>query len=92
MKTGNVKGMLGVCGAALLAGCSAYPGTEADFGNSVRHMVASQTVNPGPVDPSPVETGDGDRLNSVLEAYRSDVSRAETLPPPVVVGFGTTPR
>src|SRR5690606_15361851 len=48
-----------------LSACSAYPRTEADFGNSVRHMVSSQRVVTGPVDPDPVETGDGQRLNSV---------------------------
>ncbi|HEX9877800.1 MAG TPA: hypothetical protein VGC50_14200 [Gammaproteobacteria bacterium] len=77
---------------AALAACAAYPRTEADFGNSVRHMVRSQTVVTGPVDTAPVESGDGERLNGVLEAYRTDVSRTEEAPPPVAVQFGGTPQ
>lgn len=74
--------------AALVAACSAYPGVEEDYGNSVRHMVRMQKVVTGPVDPDPVETGDGERLNGVVEAYRSDVSRTDSPPPPVAVQFG----
>jgi hypothetical protein len=60
-----------------LAGCSAYPNTKADFGNSVRQMVRAQTSESGPVDSSPVETGDGQRLENVLKALRSDVTRGD---------------
>lgn len=92
MNSLHIKLLLPVCCAALASACSAYPRTEADFGDSVRHMVRSQTANPGPTDPSPVETGDGERLNGVLEAYRTDVARTEQAPAPVVVGFGSAPQ
>lgn len=69
---------------AAVAGCSAYPETQADFGNSVRHMVSSQTVDSGPVDPNPVETGDGQRLDGVLEGYRSGAVSAGDLDEPSV--------
>jgi hypothetical protein len=65
---------------AALAGCSAYPKTAADFGNSVRHMVSSQTVTPSkPVDTAPVETGDGERVAHVLEDYRTGAKSAQDL-------------
>jgi hypothetical protein len=75
--------------AALVAGCNAYPRLERDFGNSVRHMVDSQKVNTGPVDTTPVETGDGERLNNALGAYRSGVTRPEQSGQPVVLDFGS---
>ena len=72
-----------------LAGCSAYPSTEADFGNSVEHMVRSQQVPTGPVDTDPVEEGDGIRIDGVLDAYRTDVSRTDASTAPVNVQFGS---
>lgn len=71
-----------------LVACSVYPRTEADYGNSVEHMVRSQRMPTGPVDPDPVETGDGQRIDAVLEAYRTDVSRTDAPEPPVSVQFG----
>ena len=53
----------------LLSGCSAYPTTESEFGDSVRQMVRSQTVFVA-VEDAPVQTGDGQRLEAVLEGYR----------------------
>jgi hypothetical protein len=72
-----------------LSACSPYPRTEASFGDSVRHMISSQTVTNGPVDPSPVEEGDGQRINGVLEGLRNDVSRDEQGPAPVAITFGS---
>ncbi len=72
-----------------LAACSAYPSTEADFGNSVEHMVRSQRMPTDPVDAEPLETGDGQRIDAVLEAYRTDVSRGDAGAPPVNVSFGS---
>jgi hypothetical protein len=75
-----------------LSACAAYPRTEADFGNSVREMISAQTANPGPADPAAPEEGDGERLNSVVEAYRSDVSRAGQPAQNVSVSFGEIPQ
>jgi len=55
----------------LLSGCSAYPTTESEFGDSVRQMVRSQKVFVA-VDDAPVQTGDGQRLEAVLEGYREN--------------------
>ncbi len=55
----------------LLSGCSAYPTTESEFGDSVRQMVRSQTVFVA-VEDAPVQTGDGQRLEAVLEVYREN--------------------
>jgi hypothetical protein len=72
-----------------LGGCSTRSELERDFGNSVRHMVRSQQVETAPADTDPVRRGDGERLNGVLEAYRTDVSRPqEDGGQPVVLDFG----
>ena len=55
----------------LLCGCSAYPTTESEFGDSVRQMVRSQTVFVA-VDETPVTQGDGQRLEAALESYREN--------------------
>jgi len=86
--TTNLLKLSVVCAAiAIVVACSAYPRTEAEFGNAVRHMVRSQTV-PAPADTTPVQQGDGERQDNVLEAYRSDVSRDASPPPPVSIQFG----
>lgn len=63
---------------ATLAGCSSQESaTEADFGKSVRSMIQAQTLNPQESllpDPEAVDYGNGERLNNVMEAYKSDVS------------------
>jgi hypothetical protein len=89
MNIRNAKILGSLSSVMMLAACSPYPATEADFGNSVRHMVRSQSVTSGPVDTTPVETGDGERLNGVIEAYRTDVARGEPLQQPVAVSFGS---
>lgn len=77
-----------VAGAAILTAC-AYPYVENDFGESVRHMQRRQAVTSGPVDTTPVTTGDGQRIVSVLEALRSDVTRGDGgTEQPVTVQFG----
>jgi hypothetical protein len=67
-------------GAALtaLAGCAETPRVDAEFGNSVRHMVEAQTLDPEAARNPPAEApavADGQRVESVLEGYRKDVSR-----------------
>jgi len=88
MKTTVLTPLLGSIMLAALSGCAAYPNTERDFGNSVRHMVQAQRVNNGPVDTTPVDQGDGERLNNVLEAYRGDVSRPQDSAQPFVIDLG----
>ena len=58
--------------AGVCAGCSPYPRTEAEFGDSVRHMVRSQQVNPDATEAEPVLSGDGQRIENVLGVYRSN--------------------
>ena len=89
----NAKIWLALIALVGLVACSAYPSTEADYGNSVEHMVRSQRMPTGPVNTDPVETGDGDRIDAVLDAYRTDVSRTDSPAPPVSIEFGAgTPR
>jgi hypothetical protein len=89
MKTQSTRVVLGAAAIATLSACNAYPRTEADFGNSVRHMVERQAIANGPVDTTPVDTTDGQRANSVIEALRTDVTRESSGPPPVSITFGS---
>ena len=57
----------------LLGACSAYPTTESEFGDSVRQTVRSQKVSVA-ADETPVRTGDGERLEAVLESYRENAT------------------
>jgi hypothetical protein len=74
--------------AAGLAACGANPRTEADFGNSVRQMNAAQAFVSGPVDTSPVEEGDGERVMNVFDVYRTSVSRPQDVQAPIVLDIG----
>ncbi len=56
-----------------ISGCETSTGTERDYGKSVNMMVQSQTADPSAAmlpDPNAVDSGDGERLNHVVEAYR----------------------
>ncbi|HEY5624691.1 MAG TPA: hypothetical protein VIV14_13095 [Gammaproteobacteria bacterium] len=64
----------------LLFGCSATPVTDDEFGDSVRQMVRSQKIFVA-VDEAPVSSGDGQRLEAVLESYRSNEPAAVTEAP-----------
>ncbi len=61
----------------LLSACAAYPTTESEFGDSVRQMVRSQKIFAA-VDEAPVQTGDGQRLEAVLEGYRQNAPAEDT--------------
>ncbi len=63
--------VLAVCAA--LSACT-QTATEKDFGNSVRSMISAQTLNPEPQAGNP-ESGDGQRLEGVLEDYRGTVTK-----------------
>lgn len=55
-----------------IQGCGATA-TERDYGNSARALIEGQTANPMAAmlpDPEPIATGDGQRLDGVIEAYR----------------------
>jgi len=62
--------------AGLSSGCADVP-VEADnaFGESLAHMVADQTLNPGATaenGDAVAQDGEGRRLENVLEGYRTD--------------------
>jgi len=75
---------------AALSGCGAYgpTATELDYGNSVRHVVQSQTLNPPSTDTAPVDGGDGDRVRNALEVYRTDVAQPEDVKRDLIIGVG----
>jgi hypothetical protein len=95
----DMKTLIKISSGLLLAltlgattGCSgAKTATEADFGNSVRQMSQAQTLNPTTrslPDPDPIDYGDGERLNNVMETYRQDVSKPETVKEDIVINLG----
>ncbi len=63
------------------AGCAQGPvAVEQDYGKSVRQMVELQTANPAaPADTQPIDHGDGERLNNVIDVYRKDVGKPESV-------------
>ena len=73
-----INGLIFAIALAATAGCANQESaTESDFGNSVRSMIQAQTMNPQEAllpDPEPVDYGNGERLNNVLDAYKGDVS------------------
>ena len=79
--------------SAGLSACASEPtGTEADFGNSVRSMVAGQTVNPNATEENRgkhADQGDGQRGEGVMEAYRNDVTSSEEASRDLVLDLGT---
>lgn len=82
-----VNGLIIAIMLIAVAGCANQKSaTESDFGKSVRSMIHAQTLNPQEAllpDPEPVDHGNGERLNHVMEAYKSDVST-----PPDTKQFG----
>jgi hypothetical protein len=82
---------LGVQAAAMLAGCGKPTLVERNFGESVRQMVEAQTYDPSTLsNPStePVEGGDGQQLENVIGAYRSDVAKPEAVNDDIVINVG----
>lgn len=71
-------------GLALLVGCSTSPVTDDEFGDSVRQMVRSQQIYVV-VDEEPVTGNDGQRLETVLESYRSNERPAAVEAPPSIL-------
>jgi len=70
----TIRSLLSCLALVLLSTACAWDdqtATERDFGNSVRSMIANQTANPEPAAPDS-ESGDGPRLEAVLESYRAD--------------------
>lgn len=66
---------------ALATGCAQGPvAVENDYRKSVNQMVELQTANPAaPADTNAVDHGDGERLNKVMEVYRKDVGKPESV-------------
>ena len=59
----------------LLAACANHGDTGAKFGDSVRHMTEKQIYNLEAAhnpDPEPLEGGNVDRLNGVLDSHRNN--------------------
>jgi type IV pilus biogenesis protein CpaD/CtpE len=85
-----ISGLAFAASLALLTGCAHGPeAVEADYGNSVRHMMQAQTANPtAPADTSAIEGSDGQRLNTVMETYRKDVSKPEDVKKDIIINVG----
>jgi hypothetical protein len=71
--------------AASVAGCQSEPSrVDRDFGASVRHAIAVQTADPTGY---PVGT-DGEKGEAVLQTYRQDVAKPETVERELTIHFG----
>jgi hypothetical protein len=59
----------------LATGCANYSATEADFGNSVRNVIAKQQLgNGGALDEDePLQSTDGRRVENVTRVYQTNV-------------------
>ncbi len=88
MKLNWKKQVICLLPAVLLGGCASEPTrTEAAFGDSVRSMVRAQTLNQETLtNPSDevIDSTDGQKLEVVLEAYRTVVAD------PAAAGDGVT--
>ena len=59
----------------VIGGCAGGPtATELDHGNSVRHMLQAQSLNPAASDNAAVDATDSERIRNALDVYRTDVS------------------
>ena len=77
--------LVAACAAIGLAGCAAEPSAvEADFGASVRAMIAAQTVRDG----TPTPTLDGKKSQKILEAYRDNVSSPQEVGQDLIIRVG----
>ena len=81
--------LVGLPVVAILGACTTEPTlTERNFGDSVRQMIQAQTYDPSTLEtPSTetIESSDGRRLGNVLEAYRTDVAKPESVNEDVVI-------
>lgn len=85
----TLAALVGLPVVVLLGACTTEPTlTERNFGNSVRQMIQAQTHDPSTLaTPSTetVESSDGRRLENVLDAYRTDVAKPESVNEDVVI-------
>lgn len=77
----KLKSAAALAAMTLVAGCAQGPvNVENDYRKSVQQMVELQTANPSaPADTNAVDHGDGERLNKVMEVYRKDVGKPESV-------------
>jgi hypothetical protein len=90
MKSQKTLIALATLGTTALLGACAHEPTpvERNFGSSVRNMIEAQTYDPSTLSsPSTdtVDNGDGQRLEGVLEVYRTDVAKPESVREDVVI-------
>jgi hypothetical protein len=83
----DVRFLAGLMAVVVVQGCTTEPvKTEADFGNSVRQMIAAQRVDGGPsARPGSL---DGHQAEKVLQAWRGEVARPQDLKTDVNMPLG----
>lgn len=79
--------------AVLVAGCSLSEPrrTEADFGNSVRNMIAEQTYDPDAAARNAEQIPEGydaELGENVMKVYRKDVAKPKTIAKPIQIQIG----
>jgi hypothetical protein len=80
MKLRTISVVLIGSSLSMLLGCATSPKTDSEYGDSVRQMVRSQKVFV-PADDTPVDQGDGQRLEAVLGAYRGGEATQDSSTP-----------
>ncbi len=80
--------LAGLATATLLSACAQHEptGVAKTFGDSVRNMIEAQTYDPSTLSTPSTETiegGDGQRVEAVLEVYRTDVAKPGAASAPI---------
>ena len=78
-----------VTAAMSLGGCAQPTQLERSFGASVRNMIEAQTFDPSTLTSPSTETiegRDGQRLEAVLDVYRTDVAKPDAVQQDIVIG------
>lgn len=78
---------------ALLQGCAGQSRVESGFGDAVREVTRNQIYDANAADypdPDAVEGGDSYRLENVVEAHRTDVSKPQEVGASTVFGGGSS--
>jgi len=90
----SIKTSILIAGLALLSvACTGLENVEKDYGNSVAEMRAKQTLDPVAAvapDPNAVDSTDGQRLEGVMESYRTEGTERATEASSEISTFDTT--
>ncbi|RLA51552.1 MAG: hypothetical protein DRR42_10030 [Gammaproteobacteria bacterium] len=87
LSNATVYGQLAILLGMFLSGCvnNDDSATKKEFGSSVRHMISSQTYEPG----DEALSLDGDKARGGIHVYRGDHGDPKAVEQPLDIDFGT---